>query len=352
MTDLQLILIAGGVLLILFIIIYNWMRARRIRQAENAAQPQEEPKNDVEKVKAEPSVAKAAAKAVEEEEQYTVNPDSPVLKMRELPIDELIECVIPIDPESEVPSEKILRQLYAWNHVGAMPVRFVGLSEDENGQKGWHNIQEGRVYTKFRAGVLLANNHAALTEIEFSSLIAQLNHITANINAEMEVPDMRRVIDQAQQLHNFVINHDAKIRLNIRPNGEPWQREQVIAVLDKYRYQARDDGTWVKTDLEEDDNCELFLLGTFGKKDSDEIMSLILFLDVPCIPREKDPFGQMISCARHLCEAMDGTLTDEKGNLMTDQYIAAIEQQLEQYYRVMQAASLHAGSLRAMRIFR
>lgn len=352
MTDLQLILIAGGVLLILFIIIYNWMRARRLNREKTESQLAEAQKKDAEKAGAGQSVDAIVAKMVAEDEINIINPDSPVLKIREMPIDELIECVIPIEPEAEVPAEKILPLLYAWNHVGKMPVRFVGLTEDENGQKGWHNIQKGKAYSEFRACVQSANRYVALTEIEFSSLIAQLNHITANINAEMEVPDMQSVIDRANQLHGFITRHDAKVRLNIRPNGEPWSKEQVEEVLGKYQYQARDDGTWVKNDLEEDENCELFLLGTFGKKDSGTVMSLILFLDVPCIPREKDPFGQMVSCARHLCEALDGTLVDEKGNILTDQYITAIAGQLEQYYQVMQAASMHAGSLRSLRLYR
>ncbi len=352
MTDLQLILIAGGILLILFIIIYNWKRARRIRREQIESPFTEEQKKDAEKAGGSQSVDTIVARIAEEEAPVLVNPDSPVLNIREMPIDELIECVIPIEPESEVPAEKILPLLYGWNHAGIMPVRFVGLTEDENGQKGWYNIQKGKVYTQFRACVLLANSHAALTEIEFSSLIAQLNHITANIDAEMEVPDMQQVIDHAQQLYGFVTSHDAKVRLSVRSNGEPWPRAQVEEVLAKYQYLARDDGTWVKTDLEEDDNCELFLLGTLGRKDSGTVMSLILFLDLPCIPREKDPFGQMVSCAHHLCETLDGTLVDEKGNVLTDEYAAAIAGQLEQYYQIMQSASLHAGSLRSLRLYR
>lgn len=359
LTDLQLILIAGGSILILFIIIYNRIRANRLRKAEIARRLAEEAAE-----KAEAASENGPGEAVEpgemvdsviaqmEESEKAAVAESLVSGMREFPVDDIIECAITITPEAEVPAEKILPLLQSWQYAGKMPVRFVGLTDDGNGQKNWHAIRPSHTYSQFRACVLLANRHGALTDIEFSSLIAQLNHLTADIDAEMDVPDMEKVIDQAKQLHEFVSNHDAKIWLSIQPNGQPWNREQVTAALEKYQYQLRPDGTWVKNDPEEGAECELFLIGTFSKKDSDRILSLILFLDVPCIPREKDPFHQMVSCAQVLCKELDGTLVDEKGNVLTDAYVTAIAGHLEQYYQVMQSASLHAGSLRSLRLYR
>ena len=358
LTDLQLILIAGGSILILFIIIYNRIRANRLRKAEIARRLAEEAAETDGKAPESTEGAAVTAEAVDTvvaqmvESEKAVVEESLVSGMREFPVDDIIECVIIITPEAEVPAEKILPLIQSWQYAGKMPVRFVGLTADENGQKNWHAIRPSQTYSQFRACVLLANRQSALTDIEFSSLIAQLNHLTADIDAEMDVPDMEKVIDQARQLYEFVSNHDAKIWLSIQPNGQPWTRELVTAALEKYQYQRRPDGTWVKNDLEEGAECELFLIGAFSKKDSDTVLSLILFLDVPCIPREKDPFGQMVSCAQILCKELDGTLVDEKGNVLTDAYVTAIAGQLEQYYQVMQSASLHAGSLRSLRLYR
>lgn len=348
LTDLQLILITGGFILILFIIIYNRIRASRLRKAEIAHRLAEEVAETGEMVAE--AVDTVVVQMVASEKEVIEAPF--VSGMREFPVDDIIECVITIIPEKEVPAEKILPLIRSLQYAGKMPVRFVGLTIDESGQKSWHAINPSQSYSQFRVCVLLANRQVALTDIEFSSLIAQLNYLTADIDAEMDIPDMEKVIDQAQQLHEFASNHDVKIWLSIQPNGQPWNRDRVVAVLEQYQYQLRPDGTWIKNDLDEGAECELFLIGTFCKKDSDTVLSLILFLDVPCIPREKDPFGQMVSCAQELCKELDGTLVDERGKVLTDEYVTTIAGQLEQYYQVMQSASLHAGSLRSLRLYR
>ncbi len=355
LTDLQMILIGGGAILIIFIIIYNRIRASRLRKVEMARRLAEETPETAEASETgqEGMVETFDAVVAQMAESETAVVEAfPVPGMREFPVDDIIECVITITPETKVPAEQILPLIQSWQYSGKMPVRFVGLATDEHGQKNWHAIHPSRSYSQFRACVLLANREAVLTDIDFSSLIAQLNHLTADINAEMDVPDMEKVIEQAQQLHEFVSNHDAKVWFSIQLNGRPWSQGQIEQVLEKYQYQRRPDNTWVKNDMEEGSECELFLLGTFGKKDSETVLSLILFLDVPCIPREKDPFGQMVACARELCRELDGTLVDEKGNVLTEDYVKAIADQLEQYYQVMQSASLHAGSLRALRLYR
>ena len=358
LTDLQMILIGGGSILIIFIIIYNRIRASRLRKAEIARKQAEEAAGTASAPEANGGVGEEkvetfdAVVAQMAESDKAAAEESLVSGMREFPVDDIIECVITIIPEAEVPAEKILPLIQSWQYAGKMPVRFVGLADDEGGQKNWHAIRPGQSYSQFRACVLLANRQTTLTDIDFSSLIAQLNHLTADINAEMEVPDMEKVIEQANQLHGFVADHDAKVWFSIRPNGQPWTKEQVEQALEKYQYQRRPDGTWVKNDPDESAECELFLLGTFSKKDSGTVLSLILFLDVPCIPREKDPFGQMVACAQTLCKELDGTLVDEKGGILTEESVAAMTEQLEQYYQVMQSASLHAGSLRALRLYR
>ncbi len=355
LTDLQLILIAGGAILILFIIIYNRINASRIKKkaaaqkrAEEAARLAAEAESQVE-----PGGLMAEVTAnLEENQEPTLAVEEAVSPLPEFPVDDIIECIITLTPDEEVSAEKVLPLIGNWQQSIKMPVRFVGLRTDESGQKSWHAIEAGQSYSQFRACALLANRNAQLTDIEFSTLVARLNQIALAIDAAIDVPDMSTVIDHAKQLHDFVAGHDAKVWLCIQPNGSLWTRVQIEEVLQGHGYQIRPDGTWVKNDPEEGSECELFLVGTFSRKDSDSILSLILFLDVPCIPREKDPFGQMIACAKTLCTELDGTLVDEKGKALGEEDIAEIAGQLDQYYQVLQSASLHAGSLRSLRLFR
>ena len=347
LTDLQLILIAGGIALILFIVIYNRIRANRLRKVEMAKQLEKQTQDT-------PCVSGKNSQIngdkAHKENDALIQAENAHLK-KEWPIDEIIECVITITPETDIAAEELLPLLQSWSYAGQLPVRFIGRIEHSDDHNGWHVICPSHRYCQLKVCVLLANRQMVLTDIAFSSLIAQLNLLTSKINAEMDVPDMMTVIAQAQALYQFISTHDLKIRLTIQANTQPWPKTWVEKILEKKQYQPRSDGIWIKNDREEDEECELFLVGIFGKKDSETALGLIFNLDVPCVPREKDPFGQMVACAKNLCEELEGRLIDEQGNLLTDKHIAVISEQLEQYYQVMQAASLHAGSLRSLRLF-
>jgi len=93
--------------------------------------------------------------------------DAPVdlvqpMEEKELPVDYLIDCTIPLTLTAQMRGEKILPALQSLRHVGSKPVHFIGQHVDG----GWEAITHGGAYKSLMAGVQLANRNNALNELE------------------------------------------------------------------------------------------------------------------------------------------------------------------------------------------
>jgi hypothetical protein len=67
---------------------------------------------------------------------------APVQPQRELPVDELIDCVIPLEVAAPVRGERALSVIQSLRHVGNKPVNFIG--QRDNGD--WEPFAHGHVY--------------------------------------------------------------------------------------------------------------------------------------------------------------------------------------------------------------
>src|SRR5713226_8540382 len=152
--------------------------------------------------------------------------DAPV--PQELPVDTLIDCVIPLALEAPVHGEKILPALQTLRHVGNKPVSYIGLRNDGH----WDVIVHGAVYSALQAGVQMANRSNALNELEYSELVMQLRQIADGLGAEPDVPDMVEVITIAKSLHRFIVERDAQLGINVHTNGAPWAISTLLMALE------------------------------------------------------------------------------------------------------------------------
>jgi FtsZ-interacting cell division protein ZipA len=263
---------------------------------------------------------------------------------RELPIDELIDCVIPLAVAAPVRGERALSVIQSLRHVGNKPVHFIGQQDDGN----WEPLAHGQVYTMLCAGVQLANRSTALNEIEYSELVMQLRQIADDLDAEPDVPDMTRVMSAARELHQFVIEYDAKLSVNVAANGAPWAINTLLAALERQGFDLRPEGRLVMPD---GDGGVLFSLSTNVTLAEETTSRLTLLLDVPCVAPSRDGFGAMIACARMLATRLGGTVVDDTNQPLSDAALAEIATQVATFYSHMEEASVPAGSTRAMRLF-
>lgn len=356
MTDLQTSLIAIGSAIVVGVITYNkWQEYRARKSVERAfsttpddvlMQPGAVPPADSGSgSRHEPSLREGmasiqSAEAVQTEGQS----DGALSPARDLPVDSLIDCEIPLALEAPVHGEKIIMPLQSLRHVGNKPVHFIGQGED--GQ--WTPIAHRGVYSALQAGVQLANRSGALNELEYSELVSRLRQIADDINAEPDVPDMVEVMNAARALQQFVTEYDAKLSINIMSKGAPWAINTLLAALERQGFDIRPDGRLVMPD---GDGGALFSLSTNVTLAAETTSRLTLLLDVPCVAPLRDGFGAMVACAKALSSRLDGVVVDDSGQPLSDTALGEIAQQVNAFYGDMDAAGISAGSGRALRLF-
>lgn len=264
---------------------------------------------------------------------------------RNLPVDSLVDCVIPLSMESAVRGEKILPVLQTLRYVGSKPVHFIGRREPDG---EWGAVAYGSAYSALQAGVQLANRGSALNELEYSELVMRLRQVADDLNAEPDVPDMMRVMSAARDLHQFVAEYDAQLSVNVQSKGAPWAVHTLLAALERQGFDLRPDGRLVMPDGE---GGVLFSLLTNVAPASETTSRLTLLLDVPRVAPAYDGFGAMVACARSLAARLDGTVVDDGSQPLSDAALAQIADQVNAFYADMESAEIPAGSPRALRLF-
>ncbi len=362
MTDLQISLIAIGAAIVAGVIGYNkWHEIRARRHVERAFSTEQDD------VLMKPTAGSSAA---ERQEPVFGEQDFPVVTealeagdflsatavavqagmSSDLLVDDEIDCVIPVLLDAPVRGEKILPLLQTLRHVGSKPVHYIGLATPVSPSTGteWREIVHGGVYTELQAGVQLANRSGALNELEYSELVVRLRQIADELGTEADIPDMSTVMSAARSVYQFVSQHDARLGLNIRSNGAPWEISTLLAALERQGFDVRPDGRFVMLD---NDGTMLFSLTTNEPVTAEHTPRLTLLLDVPCVAPQKDGFGAMVACAKLLVKRLDGTIVDDGNLVLSDAAIEEIAGQVSAFYDEMQAAGIPAGSHRALRLF-
>ena len=373
MTDLQISLMVIGGAIVVGVISYNkWQEYKAKKSVERAFSsshddvlmvPSEEGAAPISVTefsaeRREPTLssddrsyaaADTAFEGAEPEERAQEELDAQVDMMqsveeKELPVDYLIDCTIPLVLTTQLRGEKILPALQSLRHVGSKPVNFAGQHIDG----GWEAITHGGIYKSLMAGVQLANRSNALNELEYSEFVMRLRQIADDFDADPDVPDMAEVMVTARSLHHFVTEYDAKLSVNVQSNGAPWSVTTLLTALERQGFDVRPEGRLVMPD---GDGGVLFSLSTNVTLAEETTNRLTLLLDVPVVAPERDGFGAMIACARSLSSRLDGTVVDDSSQPLSDASLNEIGGQIEVFYADMEAADIPAGSNRALRLF-
>ncbi|WP_019141087.1 cell division protein ZipA C-terminal FtsZ-binding domain-containing protein [Noviherbaspirillum massiliense] len=361
MTDLQASLIAIGGTIVAAVITYNkWQEYKARKSVERVFGSEHD---DV--------LMKPAASLVEDEqprqepsfapEQMPIAPEpvmppdlsnpatveavpSQRVPVRDLPIDELIDCCVPLALEGPVRGDKVLAKLQSLRHVGNKPVHFIGQLEDGN----WEPITYRSIYYGLRASVQLANRSTPLTELEYSEFITRLRQIADEMNAELDVPDMAEVMAAARSLHQFATEYDAQLSVNVQSNSAPWAVNTLLSALERQGFDLRPDGRLVMPDGE---GGSLFSLSVNAPLAAETTSRLTLLLDVPRVAPARDGFGAMTACAKMLAARLDGKVVDDDNQPLADAALEEIAAQVYAFYGQMDTANVPAGSTRALRLF-
>lgn len=376
MSDLQIGLIALGILLILVVLGLNWWQDRRVRRRmqENFPPSREDPLLGENEQSAPASAPAAAVRkpAVKRPVEPTPAPErrEPALNTAaaaqagsgagraaarrsgndaEAP-DMACEAVIDIAFPEPVPAQELAQAADGLRATGKKPVRTFYRTAG-----GMHcaTLREDEDYAAMQVAVLLANRSGPLTATEWAQAWAGAQQVADRFDGRIEGPDHREVVDRAGQLDEICASLDTSVGLTLVPQSpQPWRVAEVLSAARKAGFvenAAAETLEWL------DDNAAVRFTLTHpaaaGNGSGAAVGRLSLVLDVPRSPASATAFADMAAVARQLATVLDAGVVDDNGLPLVDGSESMVDAQLGRMYAQLAETGLPAGSARSLRVF-
>jgi len=211
-------------------------------------------------------------------------------------------------------------------------------------------------YTELLAAVQMAHRNGVLGDIDAARFVAAVQQVALELDADLDVPDVPRLVAQAAELDALAARFDVQVTLTLLPNGEkaeeraeekaaaPWSADAIQAAAAPLGFTVTGSGRW---ELREDDGA-LALVLTAVPLPAER---LAVTIDVPLVPPEVSPLARQFGVADQLAAQLDARVVDDNGNAVHKAAHFAIAAQLAGLYEQMQAAGVPAGGARAVRLY-
>jgi hypothetical protein len=330
--------ILGGLLLALLVAYNAWTTRRNTpRQPEAAAMPLTATKQPTER----------------QDPVFDETPPLPVLEKKS-GLDALIDVLTPIALDAPVSGDAAIAAIPPTRRAGSKPFAIEGLNE-LTGE--WETPHAGQRYGAFQAGVQLANRTGALNEIEYSEFVMKVQAFADEINGTPEFPEMLDEVARGRELDQFAGDHDAQLSFTLRAKNAAWSPGYVQqhaarlgfvpgAMPGRMVLAAETPGAPPILGLSFDTQAALA-----DDPAQSALRELTLSLDVPQVHRSEQPFVRMRDAAIALAAAMEGTITDDNGDVIRPEGLDVIGADLEKLYDTLESRDLAAGSPLARRLF-
>lgn len=269
-------------------------------------------------------------------------------------LDALIDVIAPIVLEALVSGDAAQAAMPATRRAGSKPFAIEGLND---ATQQWETPHPGERYNAFQAGVQLANRTGPLNEIEYSEFVMKVQAFADAVNGSPDFPEMRDEVARARELDHFASGHDAQLSFTLRAREAAWSPGYVQQTAARLGFlpgsipgrmvlPAGEPGSPPVLGLWFDSQAAMAEDPT-----QSAIRELTLSVDVPQVHRSEQPFVRMRDSAIALAASMDGTITDDNGQLIRAEGLDVIGADLELLYDTLDARDLAAGSAQARRLF-
>ena len=340
-TTLQLGLAIGGGLVLVTVVAYNTWSTRKNAPKQPDPLPPSTVQTEEEGERRDP--------AFDGEEL----PPLPVPE-RKPGMDALIDVLAPIALENPVSGDAALAAMPPTRRVGSKPFAIEGLNV---ASQQWETPLAGQRYSQLQAGVQLANRTGALNEIEYSEFVIKTQAYADTVNGLPEFPEMREEVARGRELDQFANDHDAQLGFTLRAVHAAWSPGYVqqhatrlgfvpSLIPGRMLLPSSTPGMPPILGLAFDAQAALA-----DDPDQSALREVTLSLDVPQVDRAEQPFVRLRDTAAALADAMDGSLTDDRGYPLQRDALDGIGASLEQLYDTLDSRELAAGSVLARRLF-
>lgn len=330
MSELQIGLLAIGVLVVAGVLAYNRIQERGARrEAERAFRSDhtdvllaDGPAARIEPTDGATRVAVAPAAAAREE---AARPDPRVDYIADLSFPQPVGMAA-------------LQE--AWRAIERRHARRVLLAPGPDG-RSWQAARQ------------LVSRDGAVSEADLIEFRSALDALGASHGGSVTAPEMRAAVESARVLDEVCSETDVQVVMHV--TGGPFAGTKIRAAAEANGLTLEPDGRFA---LRDDDGRLLYTLGARdGVPFSAETMrdaapgGLTLGLDVARAPETRRTFESMTRLAHQLASLLGGQMADDNGNALDERAVGAIAQQLEAVRARLEERGIRPGSPVALRVF-
>jgi len=346
MSELQLGLLAIGVILVVGVFAYNRRQeglARRAAESGFRGGPGDA------LLQAEPPRS-AAVQPERPPHAATRIPAGPAAALPDPNIDYLVELSFP----AVLATSELAQQWKANEHRYATRAIFAC----DGGGAGWRrlSVDDMAPVESLRAGLQLVTRDGPVSEAELIEFRAAVETLAAATGATVNAPEIRHAAESARALDRFCEESDIQVVVHVVGAGESaLQGDRIRATAEASGLVLEEDG---RLALRDDVGRLLYALSPregegfeVATLDAAQLAGVSLTLDVPRVPDLSRAFQSMARFATHLAAALDGRLVDDNGNPLDERALAAIGAQLDAVRGAFDARGITTGSASALRLF-
>jgi hypothetical protein len=273
---------------------------------------------------------------------------------RRLSLDKLIDAIATLHCEQAVPGDAVLAALPPTRRVGS---KFFAIEGWNDSNQQWEQPVASQRYSRFQAGVQLANRTGALNEIEFSEFVQKVQAFADTLHASAEFPEMPHEVTRAKSLDDFASQHDAQLTFVLRARQAAWSAGYLQQNASRMGFVPGSMAGRMLLPAPTPGMPPILILAFDTQAalaedlEQSAVRDLMLCLDVAQVNRSEQPFNRLREVATVLCRTMDGVLCDQNGQPLPAMAMDPIATDLELLYDQLDSHGLSAGSALARRLF-
>ncbi|MBA4141621.1 MAG: cell division protein ZipA C-terminal FtsZ-binding domain-containing protein [Nitrosospira sp.] len=395
LSELQISLIAIGIIVVMGVVFFNWAQQRRYRrraeeafsqkhddvllssgmsvQDDDRLEPQlgndamQEPGNEPEEGLVEPAAEIAAPTPVETPQDPFADRLAAPIEQRPPPANRRsvrsggaanveVDYVVDIHPQILALNFSLAEVLQRKFDFGK-PARWLG-QRDANAP--WEEITaEGdgkRGFVNLKGCLQLADRSGPVSELGLSEFRDMAENLATHLKAAANCPDIQEAYAKAVSLDEFCTEVDVMIGVNIiSADNSVFTGAKIHVLAEASGFRLGTEGVF---HYRGDNGTVLFSLGNHESAPflANSMRTLTthgitFLLDVPRIGNGEIVFGQMIHMARTFADALGGIMVDDNRLPLSDNGIRKIRQQLNAIQSAMVSRNIPAGGEVALRLF-
>jgi len=219
--------------------------------------------------------------------------------------------------------------------------RIIGCDGYNETAQAWEGLDRDAVYEKARIGIQLSDRGGPLRIDELEQFQLWVSELAAQLVAGVEWSGMQSPLTRAAELDAFCAEVDVQISVNLVAAG-PLADTKIRGLAEAHGFKRDGDGVFRRRNEE---GLELLSLRVSAPT------AVSFIYDVPRVPRDAAAFGLMMHCARIIAKGLDAKIVDDNGRPLDDAMQARIQSSIAGIHARMDAASMPAGGALAQRVF-